>query len=265
MIYLHHISDIRMQGSTRHSSHIFEQICGADCLENVVLATTFWDVVDEEIGIQREIALTEPTGFWGEMVQKGSRVHRIDKTRSAYMAILESFAAIESVVTQAQEEMILQAKPASQTLVGRLTSAKSTRASRRQLEKLDKQHLKQLKREAEEAAKEQARHDSRDLQERQMKAENLAAKAEEQRILAEAQAGKERLKHKRELALLNKSAEEERIQLEILVVRQKQEATRLANEARRIEYDNHICDMSIGTSVRCDSCFKTATGLFYRK
>ena len=124
LVYLHRISDIRMQGSAQRNFHIFKHICGEQCLGNVVLATTFWDITDEKTARERETALTRPGGFWGDMIQKGSRAHRLNRSRDAYMELLESFATKAHVVPQAQEELVMQSKSISRTLVARFISAK---------------------------------------------------------------------------------------------------------------------------------------------
>ena len=76
IIYLHRISDLRMQGSAKKNLFMFKKLCGPDALKNVILATTMWDRVSEAEGAAREKELTSTADFWGWMVSQGSRVHR---------------------------------------------------------------------------------------------------------------------------------------------------------------------------------------------
>jgi hypothetical protein len=76
IIYLHRISDIRMQGSALKNLFMFKQLCGPDALKSVVLATTMWDRVSEVEGKARETELVSTQGIWGGMVERGSRVYR---------------------------------------------------------------------------------------------------------------------------------------------------------------------------------------------
>jgi hypothetical protein len=76
IIYLHRISDVRMQGSAKKNLFMFKKLCGNDALKNVILATTMWDRVTEAEGTVRELELTSTPDFWGWMMSRGSKVLR---------------------------------------------------------------------------------------------------------------------------------------------------------------------------------------------
>ncbi|KAF4462061.1 hypothetical protein FALBO_11137 [Fusarium albosuccineum] len=76
IIYLHRITDVRMQGSAKSNLTLFQKLCGDDAFERVILATTMWDAVDMDVAFRREEELMEKDDFWGWMVKKGSAVHR---------------------------------------------------------------------------------------------------------------------------------------------------------------------------------------------
>jgi hypothetical protein len=64
VLYLHRISDSRMQGSAKRNLLMFMQLCGPHCYQNVMLATTMWSILpDEATGEAREKELVEK--FWG--------------------------------------------------------------------------------------------------------------------------------------------------------------------------------------------------------
>lgn len=82
IIYLHRISDVRMQGSAKLNLSMFKKLCGPDALKNVILVTTMWDRVSEAEGAAREYELTSTPDFWGWMVSHGSRVYRHSGSKS---------------------------------------------------------------------------------------------------------------------------------------------------------------------------------------
>ena len=76
IIYLHRISDLRMQGSAKNNLFMFKKLCGQKALKNVILATTMWDRISEAEGEARENELITTPDFWGWMVSQGSKVYR---------------------------------------------------------------------------------------------------------------------------------------------------------------------------------------------
>jgi hypothetical protein len=67
MIYLHRITDPRMQGSAKRNLHMFQKLCGRDCLLHIILATIFWDIFNPGDGARREQELIDTEDFWGYM------------------------------------------------------------------------------------------------------------------------------------------------------------------------------------------------------
>jgi hypothetical protein len=63
-----------MRGTSRRNLEMFEQLCGDDALRNVILTTTHWDLVSEEVGSKRGAQLESQ--FWEPMTRHGSRVAR---------------------------------------------------------------------------------------------------------------------------------------------------------------------------------------------
>ena len=54
VIYLVSIADRRMNGSTHKNLDMFYQLCGDKDLARVVLGTTNWGEVEEDVGENRE-------------------------------------------------------------------------------------------------------------------------------------------------------------------------------------------------------------------
>ena len=87
VIYLVSIADRRMNGSTRRNLDMFYQLCGDKALARVVLGTTNWGEVEEDVGEKREKLFAET--FWSTMTSSGSNSLRFDKTeRSAWTLYL---------------------------------------------------------------------------------------------------------------------------------------------------------------------------------
>lgn len=100
-----------MQGSAKRNITLFKKLCGDDALQNVILATTMWDLVGEDVGAMREQELISTTEFWGYMASRGSKAYRHDNTHSSAMKLIGHFVLTESKMTlEIQEEMVHQHK-----------------------------------------------------------------------------------------------------------------------------------------------------------
>jgi hypothetical protein len=102
LLFLHRISDNRMTGTARRNTHVFEMLCGAGGLRNVILVTTMWDSVDEQAGLLREKELR--SNFWQSMSRSGSRMARFDNTYQSAWSILDYFSGFRRPL-QPQIEM----------------------------------------------------------------------------------------------------------------------------------------------------------------
>ena len=68
---------------------MFQNLCGAEALKNVVLVTTMWDEVDEEEGVNRENELT--TRYWKKMIELGCRTSRFNNNTESALDIVSQF------------------------------------------------------------------------------------------------------------------------------------------------------------------------------
>jgi hypothetical protein len=60
-----------MPGSVLMNLQVFAAMCGQTAMPNVILATTMWDLVDEQLGYARAQQLKNK--FWKDMVADGCR------------------------------------------------------------------------------------------------------------------------------------------------------------------------------------------------
>jgi hypothetical protein len=122
IIYLHRITDPRMQGSGMRNLHMFKRLCGDQNLSNVVMATGHWEKIAEADGIERERQLKETKNFWGYMVERGSQVHRHYNTKESALKLIHSLVdgtkSRPKIVLDIQAQMVDEGKDLAETGAG---------------------------------------------------------------------------------------------------------------------------------------------------
>ncbi|KAK6429768.1 hypothetical protein LTR95_014085, partial [Oleoguttula sp. CCFEE 5521] len=122
IIYLHRITDIRMQGSAKNNLIMFKKLCGHNALKNVILATTMWERVNEPDGVERERQLKTKQEFWGYMLDNGSQLHRHKNTQDSALQLIGSLISRQAhkakVVLDIQAEIVDHGKSLSDTAAG---------------------------------------------------------------------------------------------------------------------------------------------------
>ncbi|KAL6302092.1 P-loop containing nucleoside triphosphate hydrolase protein [Sparassis latifolia] len=118
IVYLHRISDNRMAGTPLKNLRMFEELCGKSALQNIILATTMWDEVDETTGLARENELKKR--YWKGMMNAGSRVVRFKNSRESAWCILDDFLenANERYAMLLQRELVDMGKQLPETRAG---------------------------------------------------------------------------------------------------------------------------------------------------
>lgn len=118
ILYLHRITDPRMQGSAKKNLFMLKKLCGEDGLKNVLLVSTMWEVFNESKGYSREQQLVNTEEFWGVLVHSGARVKRHDNSRESAMALLEELVQNKKMAMSIQKEMVTEGKTLDQTQAG---------------------------------------------------------------------------------------------------------------------------------------------------
>ena len=108
IIYLHRISDDRMRGSSMRSMRMFRKLCGKAFYRNLLLGTTCWSLISEEIGVQREKELMTDQNFWKGLIAKGAQFVRIPDDGWDAKELVYDLARMEPASLQIQEEMVDQ-------------------------------------------------------------------------------------------------------------------------------------------------------------
>ena len=119
IVFLHRITDNRMQGSTMKNLQLFTKLVGESALSNVSLVTTMWGNVTENNegeANSRDSELRDD--FWGDMIRKGSSATRFDGTKESAQGILSLLLGKKDVVLKVQEELVDLKMPLNKTTVG---------------------------------------------------------------------------------------------------------------------------------------------------
>ena len=102
VIYLLSITE-KMRGTTRRNLDMFHQLCGDKALARVVLGTTNWGEVEEDVGKNRETQLAKT--FWKPMTASGSKLLRFYKTEESAVTFVD---AILGRLKSGEEDNVLR-------------------------------------------------------------------------------------------------------------------------------------------------------------
>ena len=95
---------------------MFQNLCGAEALKNVVLVTTMWDEVGEEEGGNRENELT--TNYWKTMIELGCHTSRFYNNTESALDIVSQFQDARCTVLL-QKELVDLRLELAETSAGR--------------------------------------------------------------------------------------------------------------------------------------------------
>jgi hypothetical protein len=76
-----------MAGTPLKNLRMFEELCGKNAFQNIILTTTMWDEVDQETGEDRERELKEV--YWRTMLKRNSTTSRFLRTRESAFNLIE--------------------------------------------------------------------------------------------------------------------------------------------------------------------------------
>ncbi|KAK5107133.1 hypothetical protein LTR62_001691 [Meristemomyces frigidus] len=127
VIYLHRITDNKMQGSALRNFEMFQRICGEDAMGNVVLATTMWDkLTDRAEGLQRDEQLRRD--FWSLMESRGSSLMTFDGSKEMAETMIMLLLNRDDVVLEIQRELSDEQKALGDTAAGWLMAGAAEEA-----------------------------------------------------------------------------------------------------------------------------------------
>ncbi|KAF8805168.1 hypothetical protein BYT27DRAFT_7192832 [Phlegmacium glaucopus] len=118
LLYFHRITDNRMAGTPLKNLRMFEELCGKNSFQNVILATTMWDDIDNATGAAREEELKSK--YWRAMLDRNSTTGRFLRTRESAFALIDPL--IDAANTRSsvllQQEMVDMRKKLPATSAG---------------------------------------------------------------------------------------------------------------------------------------------------
>jgi len=160
IIYLHRISDPRMQGSALRNFTVFKKLCGEDCFRSVFLCTTFWDMFkrNPQIAEAREMELETKEEFWGGMISRGSKVCRVPDDQGSARQLLCAMVQGESMILKIQKELVDEEKKLDETAAGlsffELEISRMKEEHEQRSREMEQRFKNQLREKEEEAARE---------------------------------------------------------------------------------------------------------------
>lgn len=76
---------------------MFEELCGKNALQSIILATTMWDEVDVETGEARERELKSNPKYWQTMLARNSTTSRFMRTRESAFTLIDPLIEIANI------------------------------------------------------------------------------------------------------------------------------------------------------------------------
>ena len=299
IIYLHPITNDRLEGSALDNLSLFRKLCGPKFYPNVILATTFWSKVDTQVGSRREAELMETEEFWGSMCNRGSEVIRLPDDQESCIKLLLRLANKPKISLQIQEELVDQGLSIGKTAAG--ASAKNIRALETLREEFNQRmdslatrkkaelavqeaELTRLRDEQEQAFQQQLRKHKQELERTRLEHQKLLAQTEEKqrklldeqaefvrRTQAETEAARAELE---KLAIKDKMDQEERerkrkeqsfeasMAVAVSTFKAQFELFSSALSARTVKQSEIKTDFyNLGLSRRCNICLRPCSTL----
>lgn len=178
VIFLHDIAETRFCGSQAKTLGILKALCGNECMGNVIIGTTMWDLNQPKMMKEERREKEFCEKHW-KGIYKTTQLFEDDQ--SAATQIILDLLALPPVLLRVQQEMMKPPHTIENTTVGRLVIPEG----RRELEELTRQMDAQQKEFEAELRKQQADFEKeekeiqRNAEERLRKAEEEARRLEE--------------------------------------------------------------------------------------
>ncbi|TDL18001.1 P-loop containing nucleoside triphosphate hydrolase protein [Rickenella mellea] len=145
VIYMHRISDSKVEGGTRRNFRMFQQLCGSEHLQQVVVVTTWWDQVNKQVAEQRERQLRESEALFKPMLNGGASLVRHemlqDNGYSSAQSVLDHlFLPRVAINVKLQTQLVVEKKPLPATDAGSIISDDLTRKAKQCVSRLVEVH-----------------------------------------------------------------------------------------------------------------------------
>ncbi|KAH6911893.1 hypothetical protein BKA70DRAFT_1422606 [Coprinopsis sp. MPI-PUGE-AT-0042] len=118
ILYFHRISDVRMGALSKRNFTMFQKLCGEHSYPNVVLVTSRWSEVNEQVGIGRENELRSKAIFFRPLLEAGASLLRYGRNVESAHSILQQVLDKPPVTLRIQQETVLEGKKIVETEAG---------------------------------------------------------------------------------------------------------------------------------------------------
>ena len=138
LIYLHRITDVRMQGSAVKNLDMLRSLCGENAFPSIALVSTMWQTLEnQQIGMEREATLKSNDRFWGTILRDPNQVKRhFGDAVSAEKIVSWLIEKNSKIVLDVQRQMVDEGLTLDQTSAGQCL--------RKDLNKLRERYEKEL-------------------------------------------------------------------------------------------------------------------------
>jgi len=89
VLYLHRISDPKMNGAAKRALDLFRALCGEDAMRNVIIVTTRWDRVNPGEGERRYNELQSSDFCYKPLLDQGAQMRRHSGTMESAESIIK--------------------------------------------------------------------------------------------------------------------------------------------------------------------------------
>lgn len=215
IVYLHRITDLRIQGASLQSLEVFKKMCGVANYHAIVLGTTRWDEIlpkQRAKAKARQWELCQKDWFWGDVLQAGGKVVSLENPRAHALEILAHIVNRKQKLTLAfQHQVFREHRQIYQTDAGRVLYEAANEQLEEEESRLE-EAKKSLREEIVRCSRQQANQDLAEL-----KAQIETAMEARRRDIVELQEGVDTLQSKW-LTKLESGMAQERQELEKLLV-----------------------------------------------
>lgn len=113
---MHGITDFRCQTGSTETLEILKRICGGDALRSIMVVTSRWDRVEEDMGSRRETYLRKM--FMPDLLSKGSTMGRFYGSRECAVALVSQLLAKKPTRLRLQLEIVKGKRHIEDTAAG---------------------------------------------------------------------------------------------------------------------------------------------------
>ena len=118
VLYFHRISDPKMTGMSKRNFGMFRKLCGDNALQNVIIVTNMWGLVELQVGDSREAELMGEDDFFKPVLDKGARTERHENTVESAKEIIRLILDKNPLPLRIQKELVDEHKALPETAAG---------------------------------------------------------------------------------------------------------------------------------------------------